>query len=82
MGTDHGPGILRETLHGPGGVAMHEVHPDAHRDKASRDPAKRPAQISPERAGSAQGQNDKRMVELGKVSRRKQYQSWLPNNSS
>jgi hypothetical protein len=35
--TDHGPGILRETLHGPGGVAMHEVHPDAHREKASRD---------------------------------------------
>ena len=30
---------------------------------------------------AAQGQNDKRMVELGKVSRRKQYQSWLPKNS-
>jgi hypothetical protein len=36
LGTDHGPGILRETLHGPGGVVMHEVHPDAHREKASR----------------------------------------------
>jgi hypothetical protein len=30
---------------------------------------------------AAQGQNDKRMVELGKESRRKQYQSWLPKNS-
>jgi hypothetical protein len=37
VGTDHGPRILRETLHGPGTVETHEVHPDAHREKASRD---------------------------------------------
>jgi hypothetical protein len=30
----------------------------------------------------AQGQIDKGMVEPDKVSRRKQYQSWLPKNSS
>jgi hypothetical protein len=31
VGTDHGPGILLETLHGPGVAVMHKVHPDAHR---------------------------------------------------
>ena len=31
---------------------------------------------------AAQGQTDKGIVEPGKVSRRKQYQSWLPNNYS
>jgi hypothetical protein len=36
VGTDYGPGILRETVHEPGVVAMHEVQPDAHREKASR----------------------------------------------
>ena len=37
VGTDHGSGIFRETLHGPGGAVMHEVQPDAHKAKASRD---------------------------------------------
>jgi hypothetical protein len=48
----------------------------------SEDPEKDRHRSPRDEPVAAQGQNDEGVVELGKVSRRKHYQSWLPKNLS